>query len=47
VPGPPCLLTLAQVRGLSPHVLLSHGVPRVDGRQAPRGSIRVIRDGLR
>jgi hypothetical protein len=31
-PTPPFLLTLAQMRRLSPHFPLSHGIPRVDDR---------------
>ena len=44
---PPFLLTLAQMRRLSPHFPLSHGIPRVDDRRVLSGIIYVIRHGLR
>lgn len=40
------LLTAAQMRCLSPHFPLSHGVPRVDGRRVLSGIIYVIRHDL-
>jgi transposase len=43
---PPYLLTLAQMRRLSPHFPLSHGVPRVDDRRVLSGIVYVIRHGL-
>jgi putative transposase len=43
---PPFLLTTAQMRRLSPHFPLSHGVPRVDDRRVLSGIIYVIRHGL-
>ena len=46
MPSPPYLLTLAQMRRLSPHFPLSHGVPRVDDRRVLSGIIYVIRHGL-
>ncbi|GGJ24058.1 transposase [Neoroseomonas lacus] len=45
-PKPPILLTSAQLRRLSPHFPLSHGVPRVDDRRVLSGIIYVIRHGL-
>jgi transposase len=42
----PFLLTAAQMRRLSPHFPLSHGVPRVDDRRVISGIIYVIRHGL-
>jgi putative transposase len=42
----PFLLTTAQMRRLSPHFPLSHGVPRVDDRRVLSGIIYVIRHGL-
>ena len=46
MPSPPFLLTTAQMRRLSPHFPLSHGVPRVDDRRVLSGIIYVIRHGL-
>ena len=46
-PTPPFLLTLAQIRRLSPYFPLSHGIPRVDDRRVLSGIIYVIRHGLR
>jgi transposase len=46
-PKPPFLLSPAQMRRLSPHFPLSHGIPRVDDRRVLSGIIYVIRDGLR
>jgi transposase len=43
---PPFLLTSGQMRRLSPHFPLSHGVPRVDDRRVLSGIIYVIRHGL-
>ena len=43
---PPFLLTATQMRRLSPHFPLSHGVPRVDDRRVLSGIIYVIRHGL-
>ena len=45
-PKPPYLLTLAQMRRLSPHFPLSHGIARVDDRRVLSGIIYVIRNGL-
>jgi transposase len=45
-PKPPFLLTVGQLRRLSPHFPLSHGVPRVDDRRVVSGIIYVIRHGL-
>jgi len=42
----PFLLTTAQMRRLSLHFPLSHGVPRVDDRHVLSGIIYVIRHGL-
>ena len=42
----PFLLTTTQMRRLSPHFPLSHGVPRVDDRRLLSGIIYVIRHGL-
>jgi transposase len=44
---PPFLLSPAQMRRLSPHFPLSHGIPRVDDRRVLSGIIDVIRHGLR
>jgi transposase len=46
IPQPPYLLTAAQLRRLTPHFLLSHGVPRVDNRRVLSGIIFVIRHWL-
>jgi putative transposase len=46
MPTPPFLLTTAQVRRLSPHFPLSHGIARVDDRRVLSGIIYVIRNGL-
>ena len=46
MPTPPFLLTAAQMRHLSPHFPLSHGIPRVDDRRVLSGIIYVIRHGL-
>ena len=43
---PPFLLTLAQMRRLSPHFPRSRGIPRVDDRRGLSGIIYVIRHGL-
>lgn len=43
---PPFLLTTAQMRRVSPHFPLSHGVARVDDRRVLSGIIYVIRHGL-
>jgi transposase len=40
-------LSEAQMRRISPHFPLSHGVPRVDDRRVISGIIFVIRNGLR
>ena len=45
-PKPPFLLSLPQMRRLSPHFPLSHGMPRVDDRRVVSGIIYVIRHGL-
>lgn len=45
-PKPPLVLTPAQLRRLSPHFPLSHGVPRVDNRRVVRGIIPVRRHGM-
>ena len=45
-PTPPSLLTLSQIRRLSPHCPLSHGIPRVADRRVLSGIISVIRHGL-
>jgi transposase len=45
-PTPPFLLTLAQMRRLSPYFPRSHGIPRVDDRRVLSGIIYVIRHGL-
>ncbi len=45
-PPPPFLPTPAQMRHLSPHFPLSHGIPRVDDRRVLSGIIYVIRHGL-
>jgi transposase len=46
MPTPPFLLTTAQMRRLSPHFQLSHGIARVDDRRVLSGIIYVIRSGL-
>ena len=46
MPTPPFLLTIAQMRRLSPHFPLSHGIARVDDRRVLSGIIYVIRNGL-
>ena len=46
MPTPPFLLTTAQMRRLSPHFPLSHGIARVDDRRVLSGIIYVIRNGL-
>jgi transposase len=46
MPTPPFLLTTAQMRRLSPHFPLSHGIARVDDRRVLSGIIDVIRNGL-
>jgi putative transposase len=46
MPKPPFLLSVSQMRRLSPHVPLSHGIPRVDDRRVLSGIIYVIRHGL-
>mgnify|MGYP001807034445 FL=1 len=43
---PSFLLSSAQMRRLSPHFPLSHGIPRVDDRRVLSGIIYVIRNGL-
>ena len=40
-------LSEAQMRRISPHFSLSHGIPRVDDRRMISGIIFVIRNGLR
>jgi len=45
-PKPPFLMTIAQLRRLSPYVPLSPGAPRVDDRRVVSGIIYVIRHGL-
>jgi len=45
-PTPPFLLTLAQMRRLSPHFPRSRGIPRVDDRRVLSRIIYVIRHGL-
>jgi transposase len=45
-PTLPFLLTLAQMRRLSPCFPRSHGIPRVDGRRVLSGIRDVIRHGL-
>ena len=47
MPTPPFLLSTAQMRRLSPHFPLSHGIARVDDRRVLSGIIHVIRNGLR
>lgn len=47
MPTPPFLLSPAQMRRLSPHFPLSHGIPRVDDRRVLSGIVYVIRNGLR
>ncbi|MBR0662199.1 IS5 family transposase [Neoroseomonas oryzicola] len=46
MPTPPFLLSVAQMRRLSPHFPLSHGIPRVDDRRVLSGIIYVIRHGM-
>jgi transposase len=46
MPTPPFLLTTAQMKRLSPHFPLSHGIARVDDRRVLSGIIYVIRHGL-
>ena len=46
MPTPPFLLSAAQMRRLTPHFPLSHGIPRVDDRRVLSGIIYVIRHGL-
>ena len=46
MPTPPFMLSAAQMRRLSPHFPLSHGIPRVDDRRVLSGIIYVIRHGL-
>jgi putative transposase len=46
IPKPPFLLTVGQLRHLSPYFPLSYGVPRVDDRRVVSGIIYVIRHGL-
>jgi transposase len=46
-PKPRFLLSPAQMRRLSPHFPLSHGIPRVDDRRVLSGIIYVLRHGLR
>jgi transposase len=46
MPTPPFLLTPAQMRRVSPHFPLSHGIARVDDRRVFSGIIYVIRNGL-
>ena len=46
MPTPPFLLTTAQMRRLSPHFPLSHGIARVDDRRVLSGIIYVIRNCL-
>ena len=46
MPTPPFRLTTAQMRRLSPHFPLSHGIARVDDRRVLSGIIYVIRNGL-
>mgnify|MGYP001113891602 FL=1 len=46
MPTPQFLLSAAQMRRLSPHFPLSHGIPRVDNRRVLSGIIYVIRHGL-
>ncbi len=46
MPTPSFLLTTAQMRRLSPHFPLSHGIARVDDRRVLSGIIYVIRNGL-
>ena len=46
MPTPPFLLTTGQMRRLSPHFPLSHGIARVDDRRVLSGIIYVIRNGL-
>ncbi len=43
---PPFLLSSPQMRRLSPHFPLSHGIARVDDRRVLSGIIYVIRNGL-
>ena len=46
-PKPPFLLLPTQLRCLSPHLPLSHGIPRMDDLRVQSGIISVIRHGLR
>ena len=46
MPTPPFLLSAAQMRRLSPHFPLSHGIAREDDRRVLSGIIYVIRNGL-
>lgn len=46
MPMPPFLLSPAQMRRLSPHFPLSHGIPRVDDRRVLSGIFYVIRHDL-
>jgi transposase len=46
-PTPPFLLTLAQMRLLSPYFPRSRGIPRVENRRVLNGIVSVIRHGLR
>ena len=43
----PFLLAASQMRRISPHFPLSHGVPRVDDRRVVSGIVYVIKGGLR
>ncbi len=45
MPKPPFLLSVSQMRRLSPPFPLSHGIPRVDDRRVLSGIISVIRHG--
>ena len=47
MPTTPFLLTTGQMRRLSPHFALVHGIGRVDGRRVLSGIMDVIRNGLR
>jgi hypothetical protein len=40
-PKPPFLLTVGQLRRLSPHFPLSHGVPRVDDRRVVSAVVKL------
>jgi len=46
MPTPPFLLTTAQMRRLSPHFPLSHGIAQVDDRRVLSCIIYVIRNSL-